>query len=202
MVANIKGVNSITHNELEESVGPILVLAIGFVQQMPSDMDIEMYKVRLGKGRHVEAQSDPRFDAARGKNGDLGVIQQMFCCGEFLPGHSVVNQNMGNLSMLLDSQYFGAPVNRHMLMRRELSPSDTINFVNTVLRRSYNGTSSMDDNDDDDDYLQEFSMDEIDEIGQNGDDQSNSFRYMTMEVPNTILRNQSQTLLSSIDKSP
>ena len=83
-----------------------------------------------------------------------------------------------------------------------LSPSDTINFVNTVLRRSYNGTGSMDDNDDDDDYLQEFSMDEIDEIGQNGDDQSNSFRYMTMEVPNTILRNQSQTLLSSIDKSP
>jgi hypothetical protein len=60
----------------------------------------------------------------------------------------------------------------------------------------------MDDNDDDDDYLQEFSMDEIDEIGQNGDDQSNSFRYMTMEVPNTILRNQSQTLLSSIDKMP
>ena len=83
-----------------------------------------------------------------------------------------------------------------------LSPSDTINFVNTVLRRSYNGTGSMDDDDDDDDYLQEFSMDEIDEIGQNGDDQSNSFRYMTMEVPNTILRNQSQTLLSSIDKSP
>ena len=130
MVANIKSVNSITHNELEESVGPILVLAIGFVQQMPSDMDIEMYKLRLGEGCHVEAQSDPRFDAARGKNGDLGVIQQMFCFGEFLPGHCEVNSNMGNLSMLLDSQYFGAPVNRHMPMRRELSPSDTIKQEN------------------------------------------------------------------------
>jgi len=130
MVESIKCVNSMAHNQLEESVGPILVLAIGFLQRMPREMDIEMYKLRIGGGCHVEPQSSPLFDGARGKNGDTAVLQQMFVAGEFIPGFSDVNSNMGNLSMALDTQYYGAPVNRHLPIRRELSPSDSLKHEN------------------------------------------------------------------------
>ena len=126
MVANIRGKTSVDHNELEEAVGSILILGIGFLQQMPEDMDVEMYKLRLGEGCHVEPQSSPLFDGARGQKGDIAAIRQIFCSGEFLPGHYDVNSMMGNLSMSLDRQYFGPPVNRFMPMRRELSPCDQI----------------------------------------------------------------------------
>ena len=75
-------------------------------------------------------QSSPLFDGARGKNGDTAVLQQMFVAGEFIPGFSDVNSNMGNLSMALDTQYYGAPVNRHLPIRRELSPSDSLKHEN------------------------------------------------------------------------
>ena len=111
----------------------------------------------------------------------------------------------GRMSVSVRSGEEGrVPVQR--LYPEMLSPVDTLELMENVLRRSFNRTDdrredvlSQSTQSKDNDRL--VSSIDSSSSFQTEDDDSNSFRYMTMEVP-TSTRNSQTLIQSSVDFSP